>query len=61
MNIVKKTIIIFVFSGLLLSCIATAYIAQREYQVALDKLVDGVMALIVRNCSITFIARINPD
>jgi len=54
MTIVKKVVIIFVFSGLFLSCIATGYVAQREYQVALDKLVDGVTARVLDRPELQF-------
>lgn len=35
-----------VSSSLLLSFIATGYVAQREYQIALDGLVDNALALV---------------
>jgi len=44
MSIVKKSVIIVVLAGLLLSCIATLFIAKIEYQATLDSLVDAVTA-----------------
>ncbi len=44
MTIARKVTAVFIFLGLLLSCIATGSIAQREYQVALDGLVDAALA-----------------
>ena len=48
MTIARKVTIIFVALSLFLSCIAAGYVAQREYQVALDKLVTTALAQ-VRN------------
>jgi len=44
MTTARKVTITFVLLGLILSCIAAAYVAQREYQVALDKLVATALA-----------------
>jgi len=44
MTIARKVTITLVLLGLFLSCIAAAYVAQREYQVALDKLVATALA-----------------
>lgn len=44
MNIVKKGLISVVLAGLLLSCIATQFIAQREYHATLRNVVDRVTA-----------------
>ncbi len=44
MTIARKLTITLVLLGLFLSCIAAAYVAQREYQVALDKLVATALA-----------------
>ena len=45
MTVVKKIIALVVSSSLLLSCMATGYVAQREYQIALDGLVNNALAL----------------
>jgi len=44
MAVTRKILVIFVCSGLLLSCIAGSYVAQREYTVALDDIVNNVQA-----------------
>ena len=44
MNIVRKVIALFISLSLLLVCVATGYIAQREYQSALDELVAEALA-----------------
>ncbi len=44
MGIVKRIVILYIFLGLLVSGIATGYVAQREYQVALEQLVNGFVA-----------------
>lgn len=43
MAITKRIAILFVCSSLLLTAVAAGYVAQREYQVALDDLVSGVL------------------
>jgi len=44
MTIARKVTIIFIALSLLLSCIASGYVAQRAYQLALDKLVATALA-----------------
>jgi uncharacterized membrane protein affecting hemolysin expression len=43
-NIVRKVIALFISLGLLLVCVATGYVAQREYQTALDGVVAEALA-----------------
>lgn len=44
MAVTRKIVIFFVCSGLLLSCIAAGYVAQREYHFALEELVNSELA-----------------
>jgi diguanylate cyclase (GGDEF)-like protein len=44
MTITRKVSLFFISLGVLLSCIATGYVAHREYQVALDSVVDSALA-----------------
>lgn len=44
MTVSRKIAILFIFSGLFITCFATAYTAQREYQIALEAIVNNVLA-----------------
>ncbi len=47
MHIVSKIVTLFVLLGLVLICLATGYVAQREYHLALEKLVSEVAARVL--------------
>jgi diguanylate cyclase (GGDEF)-like protein len=48
MNLTKKVMLLFSVSGLFLLLIATVYVAQREYGVALDEIVQGTLNRLVQ-------------
>jgi diguanylate cyclase (GGDEF)-like protein len=54
MTINRKIIFLFVCFGLFLSCLATGYVAHREYQTALDSLVGEAKARLQQNISLQF-------
>ena len=44
MSVASRINALFIFSGLILISLATGYVAERDYAVSLDKIVDNALA-----------------